>query len=76
MYHGPPGGIPGGVAGIVTDELTKGYRSVSGMDCALRDMAFAVRAEKKARSCGAEGGVSRWCERRKELRDRHSCLAG
>ena len=46
----PSGGIPGGVAGVVSSELTKGYRSDSGIGCNFRDMVFAVRAWSNVRS--------------------------
>ena len=66
----PSGGIPGGVAGVVSSELTKGYRCDSGIGCNFRDMVFAVRAWSNARSGCAEDGISRWyqqCEGRSQL---------
>ena len=42
--------MPGGVASIESDELTKGYGSVFGIGGAFRDVVFGVRALRKARS--------------------------
>ena len=55
------GGIPGGVAGVVSSELTNGYRCDSGVGCNFRDMVFAVRAWSNVRSDCAEDGISKWC---------------
>ena len=60
----PSRGIPGGVAGVVSSELTKGYWCDSGIGCNFRDMVFAVRAWSNALSGCAEDGIGRWCGRR------------
>ena len=44
--------------GVVSSELTKGYRCDSGIGCNFRDMVFAVRAWSNARSGCAEDGIS------------------
>ena len=69
-------GIPGGVAGVVSSELTKGYGCDSGIGCNFRDMVFTVRARSNARSGCAEDGISRWCGRRYQQCEGRSQLAG
>ena len=54
----PSGEIPGCVAGVVSSELTKGYRCDSGIGCNFRDMVFAVRAWSNASADGAEDDIS------------------
>ena len=55
----PSGGIPGGVAGDVSSELTKVFRSDSGVGRNYRDMMFVVRAWSCTPSGCMEDGISR-----------------
>ena len=46
----PSGEIPGGVAGVVSSELTMGYESVFAGDSAIRNVRFRLQDLLQARS--------------------------